>query len=172
MKRIVTFLALAALMGGPAFGAARDVHEGLVMIDAPIETVYEVQASTVTTSGDCLNLSGVAAKTVTSGACDNLGANQAVVARPMLVKNMRVVILDDGDSGYICVFTIEVGAAAVGNTLTTTATAAEGSITNQAQNVIITEGALLGIMVADGGAACVGTDDPAVNVQLEGWYLN
>ena len=173
--RFITTLALAlALTFAPAMAFAastpRAVTPGLVMGKGDTQTVFEIFQSEITTSGHCLAVNA-GAGTLDSGACDNYALNYYVVPRPFKVSNLRVVVGLPGDTGYICVFTIEVATVATGNTLTTTATAAAGTVFNQAQNFVVNEGDKIGIMVADGGAACVGTADPSFNVQLEGEFL-
>ena len=179
MKRILLVLAMATLLGGPAFAAStpRDVHPGLIMSEGPTITLLEYHSAEITTSGHCLNLDGLGVPTTAaqlgirnSAACDTLTLNQYIFARAAKITNLRVTNTLKGDTSYSCVFTIEVDATATGTTLTTTVDLALGASESQAQNIIIAAGDKVGIMVAN-GAGCGGTIDPSWNVQLEGQWL-
>ena len=169
MRRIVFTLLACFLLAGTAHGAAREVTAGLVQGDGVVVTLWEIIGAEITASGTCLNKQG-GVSTVDSVACEDPAINEFTAHKPAKITNLRVTTLSAGDSGWTCVFTIEVNGTASGNTLTTSATESEGDQTEQAQNFVIAKGDGIGIMVADGGQ-CGDTADPSYNVQVEGIWL-
>ncbi len=168
MKRIGFILLACLLMAGTA--TAREVTQGLVQGKGDLVNILDITAAELTGTGTCLNVNGGVA-TLDSVACDDPAVNAKFISRSAKVSNLRVTVTSTGDSGYICVFTIEIDGTATGNTLTTTATALEDAVFNQAQNFVVNAGEQMAIMVAN-GTTCGGTADPSFSVQVEGRYLS
>jgi hypothetical protein len=167
MKLFKTFCltALMALLATSAFGAAREVHPGLVMGDKTIETLFVFRHIDITTSDNCLAFSGI-----TDDACDNLALNQYNVSRSFRVTNLRLTVDVAGDAASTCDMFMEVAATAVGNEMTAFSVVTLGAELNQGQDLLVLEDDLFAVNITD-DSGCYDTTPPTVTVWVQGFYL-
>jgi hypothetical protein len=161
-------LALVAFSSSVALAAStpREVTVGLVMGDGPDVVLMEFRNVAITTTTHCLAISAK-----TDDACDNLALNYYSVPKSMKVNNLRVHVDVAGDAASTCDINIEIAGDAAGTELTAFSVVTLGAVLNGPQNLVVAEGALLGVAVND-ASGCYDNTPPTISVQLEGQFLN
>jgi hypothetical protein len=168
MKRFIAILALAALVAAPAFAAStpRSVTAGLVQSDNPIVTLYTFPYVQLGTTDLCMaRLAG------TDDACEDVDLNQIVVARDILVTNLRMVVVVAGDASSTCDMFIELAGTAAGAEMTAVAMLPVNTIHNQGQHLFLPAGSLIGVNVTD-ASGCYDTTAPLIDVEIDGQYVD
>jgi len=167
MKTLTTLCLIASLaLAGTAFGAARDVHPGLIQHDGTPQVLFRYENVAITTTDNCLSNTGQ-----TDDACANLALNSLTLHRAIKVTNIAVAVGVAGDASSTCDMFIESNGAAVGTELTAFSVVTLGATAQQAQNVVVAAGSTFGINITD-DSGCYDNTPPTVTVTVEGFYVD
>jgi len=165
MRNLAIFGALCALvfagpaLGAPVEGATSTVlwHSGVVEID---------------TDGDCISVRGDG--DALGDTCSTDLVTELTFPTDVFIKKFGTVLFLAGDAAsYECDFQIKVNGTAVGTKLEQdTATVIGTANMSAEQDLLVTAGQEIEVVVTDGGSGCAGTTDPKYTVTLYGWPVN
>ena len=169
MNEFIKTLCLTAmfvLVAGTTFGAARDVHPGLVQHEGTPQVLFFFPNIAITTTDNCLAFSAQ-----TDDACANLALNSVTLHRAIKVTNIAVAVGVAGNAASTCDMFIESEGAAVGTELTAFSVVTLGGTAEQAQNLLLPAGVTFGSNITD-ASGCYDTTAPTVTVTVEGFYVD